>query len=146
MAPWLLVLPAGLIDGWERAGRSRAYVFGIWGAIASAPELAALAGYVMLDGASSVALAAVSALAAGAILAMITDTMIPEAFAKDSLHTGLLATLGLLAALTLHSLGRDRPDSPWTGAPSCRQFSGRHPWPDPGCREASAARPSPSRP
>ena len=36
---------------------------------------------------------------------MITDTMIPEAFEKAALYSGLLATLGFLAALTIHHLG-----------------------------------------
>ncbi|WP_394214267.1 ZIP family metal transporter [Brachybacterium vulturis] len=100
-------VPEGLSSsaGWKNAGRSRRYVFGIWGAIALACGLASLAGFVLLDGAAPATLAAVNALAAGAILAMITDTMIPEAFAKDSLYTGLLATLGFLAALTLHAMG-----------------------------------------
>ncbi|MDN5687999.1 MAG: ZIP family zinc transporter, partial [Brachybacterium sp.] len=100
-------VPEGLSSsaGWKRAGRSRAYVFGIWGTIALASGVAALAGYVLLDGAPPEALAAVNALAAGAILAMITDTMIPEAFAEDSLYSGLLATLGFLGALSLHALG-----------------------------------------
>ncbi|ATG51813.1 ZIP family zinc transporter [Brachybacterium vulturis] len=100
-------LPEGLSSsaGWKSAGRSRRYVFGIWGAIALASGLASLAGFVLLDGAAPATLAVVNALAAGAILAMITDTMIPEAFAKDSLYTGLLATLGFLAALTLHAMG-----------------------------------------
>lgn len=100
-------VPEGLSSsaGWKRAGRSRRYVFGIWSAIALASGLASLAGYVLLDGAAPATLAVVNALAAGAILAMITDTMIPEAFAEDSLYTGLLATLGFLAALTLHSIG-----------------------------------------
>jgi len=100
-------VPEGLSSsaGWKRAGRGPGYVFGIWGAIALASGAAALAGYALLDGASPAALAAVNALAAGAILAMITDTMIPEAFAKDSVYSGLLATLGFLAALTLHAMG-----------------------------------------
>ncbi|GAA1484758.1 ZIP family metal transporter [Brachybacterium fresconis] len=100
-------VPEGLSSsaGWKRAGRSGAYVFGIWGAIALASGVAALGGYLLLDGAPPETLAAVNALAAGAILAMITDTMIPEAFAEDSLYSGLLATLGFLAALSLHALG-----------------------------------------
>ena len=100
-------VPEGLSSsaGWKRAGRGAGYVFGIWGAIALASGLAALAGFALLDGASPGTLAAVNALAAGAILAMITDTMIPEAFAEDSLYSGLLATLGFLAALTLHAMG-----------------------------------------
>lgn len=100
-------VPEGLSSsaGWKSAGRSRRYVFGIWSAIALASGLASLAGFVLLDGAAPATLAVVNALAAGAILAMITDTMIPEAFAKDSVYTGLLATLGFLAALTLHAAG-----------------------------------------
>ncbi|GAA1283739.1 MULTISPECIES: ZIP family metal transporter [Brachybacterium] len=100
-------VPEGLSSsaGWKAAGRSRLYVFGIWGAIALASGIASLAGYALLDGAAPATLAVVNALAAGAILAMITDTMIPEAFAEDSLYSGLLATLGFLAALTLHAMG-----------------------------------------
>ncbi|MDN5821784.1 MAG: ZIP family zinc transporter [Brachybacterium sp.] len=100
-------VPEGLSSsaGWKSAGRSRRYVFGIWSAIALASGLASLAGFLLLDGAAPATLAVVNALAAGAILAMITDTMIPEAFSKDSLYTGLLATLGFLAALTLHAMG-----------------------------------------
>ncbi|WP_233120675.1 hypothetical protein [Tessaracoccus sp. ZS01] len=89
----------------KNAGRSPRYVFGIWTGIAFASGLAALAGYVPLDGASPITIAFVNALAAGAILAMITDTMIPEAFEEASLYSGLVASLGFLAAFTLHSLG-----------------------------------------
>ncbi len=97
-------VPEGLSStaGWKKAGRSPAYVFGVWGGIAVISGLASVAGYVLLDGASPSTLAFVTALAAGAILAMISDTMIPEAFQEDSLYAGLLTTLGFLAALSLH--------------------------------------------
>jgi ZIP family zinc transporter len=36
------------------------------------------------------------AIAAGAILAMVADTMIPEAFAEARDYTGLLAAFGFL--------------------------------------------------
>ncbi|MCM3687629.1 ZIP family metal transporter [Kocuria rosea] len=100
-------VPEGLSStaGWKNAGRGPGYVFGIWGSIAVASGLAALAGYLLLDGAAPATLAFVNALAAGAILAMITDTMIPEAFEKAALYSGLIATLGFLAAFSLHSLG-----------------------------------------
>ncbi|GGG70507.1 divalent heavy-metal cations transporter [Kocuria dechangensis] len=100
-------VPEGLSStaGWKRAGRGPGYVFGIWGAIAVASGLAALAGYLLLDGAAPTTLAFVNALAAGAILAMITDTMIPEAFESAALYSGLIATLGFLAAFSLHNLG-----------------------------------------
>lgn len=100
-------IPEGLSStaGWKQAGRSPLYVFGVWGGIALISGVAALAGFTLLDGASPGTLAFVNALAAGAILAMISDTMIPEAFQEDSLYAGLLTTLGFLAALSLHHLG-----------------------------------------
>jgi zinc transporter, ZIP family len=98
-------VPEGLSStaGWKHAGRGSWYVFGIWGGIALASGLSAAAGYALLDGAGPPALAFVNALAAGAILAMVSDTMIPEAFETAALYTGLLATLGFLAAFSLHA-------------------------------------------
>lgn len=97
-------VPEGLSSsaGMKSAGRPARYVFGVWRGIAVISGLASLAGYLLLAGASSGTLAFVNALAAGAILAMITDTMIPEAFENAALYSGLIATLGFLAALTLH--------------------------------------------
>ncbi|MCT2061187.1 ZIP family metal transporter [Dietzia cinnamea] len=100
-------VPEGLSStaGMKRAGRPARYVFGVWGGIAVASGLAALAGYLLLDGAPPGVIAFANALAAGAILAMITDTMIPEAFEEAAVYSGLIATVGFLAAFSLHSLG-----------------------------------------
>lgn len=100
-------VPEGLSSsaGMKKAGRPARYVFGIWGGIAAISGLASLAGYLLLDGAAPGTLAFVNALAAGAILAMITDRMIPEAFENAALYSGLIATLGFLSALTLHHAG-----------------------------------------
>ena len=92
-------------DDWVADFVSATYVFGIWGGIAVASGLAALAGYLLLDGAAPATLAFVNALAAGAILAMITDTMIPEAFEDAALYSGLIAAAGFLAAFGLHAAG-----------------------------------------
>lgn len=99
-------VPEGLSStaGMKKAGRKPTYVFGIWGGIAVASGVASLAGYLLLGGAPPATLAFVNALAAGAILAMITDTMIPEAFEKASLYSGLIAALGFLVAFSLHTL------------------------------------------
>lgn len=100
-------VPEGLSStaGMKKAGRKPGYIFGVWGSIAVASGLAALAGYLLLDGAPAGVLAFVNALAAGAILAMITDTMIPEAFEEAAIYSGLIATLGFLAAFSLHAVG-----------------------------------------
>jgi ZIP family zinc transporter len=96
-------LPEGLSSaaGMKRGGRSARYVFGVWIGIAVASGIAALLGGLLLEDASPETIAAITAVAAGAILAMVADTMIPEAFEKAHLYAGLLATIGFLIAFTI---------------------------------------------
>jgi len=44
----------------------------------------------------------ITAVAAGAMLTMIADTMIPEAFARTQILTGLVTSLGFLTAFAIH--------------------------------------------
>jgi ZIP family zinc transporter len=96
-------VPEGLSStaGWKNSGRSARYVFGVWGGIAVASGLAALLGYLLLGGAPPEVEAVITAVAAGAILTMIADTMIPEAFENTHAWTGLIATVGFLTAFTI---------------------------------------------
>jgi ZIP family zinc transporter len=96
-------LPEGLSSaaGMKRSGRSARYVFGVWVAIAAASGLAGALGCLLLDGASVETIAVITAVAAGAILAMVADTMIPEAFERTHLYAGLLATVGFLLAFVI---------------------------------------------
>ncbi|WP_432545308.1 ZIP family metal transporter [Kineococcus sp. SYSU DK004] len=100
-------VPEGLssVAGMKRAGRSARYVFGVWGGIALVSGLAAALGYLALGGASPQVVAAITALAAGAILTMIADTMIPEAFERTGLLTGFITTLGFVLAFAVSRLG-----------------------------------------
>ncbi|MFY1626147.1 ZIP family metal transporter [Micromonospora sp. WMMD723] len=102
-AVFLSNVPEGLSSaaGMRRAGRSRRYVFGLWTAIALVSGVAALLGNTLLVGAPPELLATITALAAGAILAMITDTMVPEAFEDAHLLVGLITVLGFLTAFAL---------------------------------------------
>ncbi|PZR53873.1 ZIP family zinc transporter [Xylanimonas oleitrophica] len=96
-------LPEGLSSaaGMKQAGRSARYVFGVWAGIAVASGLAGLLGALLLEGAPPQAVAAITAVAAGAILAMLADTMIPEAFERAHLLTGLVMALGFLSAFVI---------------------------------------------
>lgn len=96
-------VPEGLSSaaGMKRAGRSAAYVFGVWVGIAVASGVAALVGALVLDGAPDSLIAGITAVAAGAILTMVADTMIPEAFERAHLLTGLIASLGFLTAFAI---------------------------------------------
>ncbi|GGU13864.1 ZIP family metal transporter [Lentzea flava] len=100
-------VPEGLssVAGMKQAGRGAGYVFGVWGAIAVASGVAAAVGNVLLDGASPQLIAVITAVAAGAILAMIADTMIPEAYERARLYTGLCTTAGFLTAFVVERLG-----------------------------------------
>src|SRR3954468_4110568 len=100
-------VPEGLSSaaGMKRNGRSAGYVFGVWGGIAAASGLAALVGYVALGGASPQLIAVITAVAAGAILTMIADTMIPEAFETTRTWTGVITTLGFLTAFAIEFAG-----------------------------------------
>ncbi|HEX8669929.1 MAG TPA: ZIP family zinc transporter, partial [Allosphingosinicella sp.] len=66
---------------------------------------AALLGYVAFDDLPQAAVAAVQAVAAGAILAMIVDTMVPEAFEGTHDFAGLISVTGFLVAFALSKLG-----------------------------------------
>lgn len=96
-------VPEGLSSaaGMRRAGRSRRYVFGLWIAIAVVSGLASMAGYGLLADAAPQWLAAITAFAGGAILSMVADTMIPEAFDDAHLLVGLVTVAGFLTAFAL---------------------------------------------
>jgi zinc transporter, ZIP family len=100
-------VPEGLSSaaGMKKAKRSAAYVFGVWCGIAVISGLAALVGYVALDGVPPQLIAVITAIAAGAILAMLADTMIPEAFEEAHVLTGLITAVGFLTALIVHLAG-----------------------------------------
>ncbi|NAZ75054.1 ZIP family zinc transporter [Kineococcus sp. T13] len=100
-------VPEGLssVAGMKQAGRSARYVFGVWSAIALVSAAAAALGHLALGDASPQVVAAITALAAGAILTMVADTMIPEAFERTQVYTGLITTLGFLVAFTVGRLG-----------------------------------------
>jgi zinc transporter, ZIP family len=102
-AVFLSNLPEGLSSatGMKKAGRSAVYVFGLWSGIACLSGLAAVVGFVAFDGVSPAIVSAVTATAAGAILAMLIDTMIPEAFEEAHALAGIVAVIGFLAAFAL---------------------------------------------
>jgi ZIP family zinc transporter len=66
--------------------------------------LAALAGYGLLDTASPRAITFVLAFAGGAILTMLADTMMPEAFEHGGKLVGLMTTLGFALAFGISAL------------------------------------------
>jgi ZIP family zinc transporter len=102
-AIFLSNFPEGLSSaaGMKRAGRPATFIFTVWIGIALLSGVAAWAGYSAFAGYPPIAVAGIEAVAAGAILAMIADTMIPEATEVTRDFTGLITVAGFLAAFAL---------------------------------------------
>jgi ZIP family zinc transporter len=94
----------GATSGLLKAGWSRWRVTGLWTAVASVSALASLAGFGLFDHASDTTVAFVLSFAGGAVLTMLADTMIPEAFELGGKLVGLATTFGFAAAFALSSL------------------------------------------
>ena len=106
LAVFLSNVPEGLSStaGMKQAGRSARFIFGIWASIAVISSIAAFVGYAMVSRFAPEWIAAVTAFAAGAILAMLADTMIPEAFEEAHAFTGLITVVGFLSAFVLSTM------------------------------------------
>lgn len=85
----------------KKSGRPAKEVFGLWAGITVAAVLSATLGAAILSTAPVWLVAAVVAGAAGALLTMVANAMIPEAFEDAHWRTGLLVTLGFLVAFVL---------------------------------------------
>lgn len=102
-AVFLSNVPEGMsaATGLVKAGRSRRWVLVLWVVVAVASGVAALLGYALLGGASRSVVAVIQAFAAGAILTMLADTMMPEAFESRGRSVGLFTSLGFVLAFLL---------------------------------------------
>jgi ZIP family zinc transporter len=87
------------------AGWQKSRVLWMWIGIALVSALASLAGYGLFQDSSPATVAFVLAFAAGAILTMLADTMMPEAFEHGGKLVGVVTTLGFAVAFGIHSLG-----------------------------------------
>jgi len=103
-------LPEGMASssGLRASGWSLARVSLMWGLVVLVSAVSAAGGYVLLDpglgwlGPDGQATA--QAFAAGALLTMLADTMLPEAFKEERDFTGALVALGFAASLGLAAL------------------------------------------
>ncbi|MFC4638435.1 ZIP family metal transporter [Deinococcus hohokamensis] len=90
--------------GLRRAGHRPGHILLMWAAIAGLSAVAAALGYVLLQHASATITAGIQAFAAGAVLTMLSSTMLPEAYEEGGAMIGLATTCGFLAAFTLSHL------------------------------------------
>ena len=87
--------------GMRVGGWSRGNILLLWSAIAVVCAFASAAGYVSLSGASDHLLAVVQAFAGGAILMMLANTMIPEAYERAGKLAGVATVFGFAVAVLI---------------------------------------------
>jgi len=106
IAIFLSNIPEGLSSsaGLKTMGWSAGKVFGLWTAIAVVSGAASLAGYAVFSGLGAGTNAFVLALAAGGILAMLADTMVPEAFSEERSLSGIVTVIGFITSFLLSML------------------------------------------
>jgi zinc transporter, ZIP family len=90
--------------GMQKAGHSIRYILALWGGVLLASTVASAVGFGLLDGAPEVLIALIQGFAAGAILVMLADTMVPEAVGEGGSVVGLVTTAGFVAAFLLSTL------------------------------------------
>ncbi|MCX7521542.1 ZIP family zinc transporter [Microbacterium sp. STN6] len=102
-AVFLSNVPEGMSSaaGMRKSGRSTSYILLLWAGVTVASALASFLGFVLLGYASDVVVGGVQAFAAGAIITMLADTMMPEAYERGGPTTGLLTALGFILSFLL---------------------------------------------
>jgi zinc transporter, ZIP family len=96
-------LPEGMSSssGLKLAGWPRGRVLAMWSVVILVSALSAAAGFALLDPRSGRTAALVQAFAAGALLAMLADTLLPEAYKVEGVLTGSLVVAGFAVSLAL---------------------------------------------
>jgi ZIP family zinc transporter len=91
-------------SGLSASGWRKPRIVCLWVGIALISGLASLVGYGLFQNASPDTVAFVLTFAAGAILTMLADTMMPEAYEHGGKLVGVATTLGFAIAFTIHTL------------------------------------------
>jgi ZIP family zinc transporter len=100
-------LPEGIgsSSAMKESGKARGAIIRLWVGVAIVCALATVAGYLIADTASGDLQAGIDGFAAGALLVMLIDEMIPDARTQAGDIAGLLTVLGFAVAAALHSFG-----------------------------------------
>jgi ZIP family zinc transporter len=76
----------------------------MWLVVIAVSAVSAGLGYALLDPATGRTGAFAQGFAAGALLAMITDTMLPEAYDVERISTGVFVAIGFAISLMLSAI------------------------------------------
>jgi zinc transporter, ZIP family len=91
----------GSASDMSQAGTDRRTITRLWLAVAGICTIASVVGYVAADATAGDFKAAIDGFAAGALIVMLIDSMIPEATKEAGRTAGLVTTLGFAVATAL---------------------------------------------
>lgn len=99
-------IPEGVasVGGLRREGFSPRRIFGLWSLVGLVTLVVTAGSFILLRNLAPNTIGIFEAFAAGAILAMLADTMMPEAFEEGGLSVGILTVLGFLVAFLVSRL------------------------------------------
>lgn len=103
VAVFISNIPEGISSsvGMKNMGWQNKTIFSLWIVIAIICGGASLAGYSIFSKFPADVNAAILALASGALLTMIADTMLPEAFSETHQYTGLIMAFGFILSFII---------------------------------------------
>ena len=92
--------------GMRLASRSSAYVLGLWGGTTLVIGVTTAFAFHFVSDLGPQATAVLKAYGAGALIAMTSETMIPEAFHNGPRYSGVLAAVGFATLILLGEFAR----------------------------------------
>lgn len=98
--------PEGIssVDGLKKEGFTSAGIYKIWAVVAFLALIFTVLSFIFLHDINPNTIGIIEAFAAGAILAMLADSMMPEAFDEGGFSIGILTVLGFLTAFIVSKL------------------------------------------
>jgi ZIP family zinc transporter len=99
--------PEGLAstEGMKKNGKSKKYIIGIWSVAIIIGTISTAIGYSVLAKANPSVISIAISYAAGAILVMLAESMIPEAYEEGGMKIGIATMVGFVVAFILGKMG-----------------------------------------
>lgn len=94
----------GSASSMRAGGHGPRPILRLWGGVAIVCTLATVTGWALADAAAGELKAVINGFAAGALIVMLVDSMVPEATEKAGRTTGLITTLGFALAAGLSAM------------------------------------------
>jgi ZIP family zinc transporter len=94
----------GSVTEMQRTGTARRTITRLWLAVAAICTIATVVGYALADVTAGDFEASINGFAAGALIVMLIDSMIPEATREAGRTAGLVTTLGFAVAAALSAV------------------------------------------